>query len=71
MSHVTENKNKKQHQALQPYHSPHLLIFGALRELTAGGTGTNPESSPPTPPKPPNPNKPPKPPTGQDKKQRI
>lgn len=22
-----------------PYHSPHLLVYGSLGELTAGGTG--------------------------------
>ena len=59
MSQVTDNKNKKQQKPLQPYQSPHLLIFGALRDLTAGGSGTSAE---PGPPKPPNPKKPPKPP---------
>jgi len=72
MSQVTDDKNKKQQKSLQPYHSPHLVIFGALRDLTAGGTGTKLESSGGGPPKDPNPNKPPdttKPP--QSKKERI
>ena len=58
MSQVTGNKNKKQQKSLQPYQSPHLLIFGTLRDLTAGGSGTSAE---PGSTKPPNPNKPPKP----------
>ena len=73
MSQVTDDKNKKQQKSLQPYQSPHLLIFGALRDLTAGGSFGNAESSPPGGGSPPGkgpPPKPDKPPTGQDKRQR-
>lgn len=29
---------------LRPYHAPHLLEYGAIRELTASGTGSQMEN---------------------------
>jgi hypothetical protein len=29
----------------RPYHVPHLLVYGAMRELTAGGSGQAAENS--------------------------
>lgn len=43
-------KDKKNEQmaltSLRTYHSPHLLVFGSIQNLTAGGSGPTLETNP-------------------------
>ena len=46
MSQVKENKKKKQQTSRRFYKTPHLQAYGTVKDLTASGTGTKPESDP-------------------------
>ena len=52
MFQVTEEKKNKDQESRRSYNAPHLIVFGALRDLTAGGSGTLQETGggPPKPP---------------------
>ncbi len=39
-------------ERLRPYHRPRMLVYGALNDLTAGGSGNSKEDNPGTPDKP-------------------
>lgn len=40
MVHITEDQKKVMQQSnLRPYHRPRLFVYGAVRNLTAGGSG--------------------------------
>lgn len=45
---MTSNTNRadssRDGEVIRPYHRPHLLVYGALRDLTAGGTGMKAEA---------------------------
>ena len=40
MPHTTDNQKKKEQKTLRPYQTPQLLVYGAVKDLTAGGTGS-------------------------------
>jgi len=44
MSQAIEEKKHKDQECRRTYNSPHLIVFGALRDLTASGSGTLPEA---------------------------
>lgn len=44
MTHQADNQNNPARQPSgRPYHSPRLLAYGAIRELTLGGVGSTQE----------------------------
>jgi hypothetical protein len=45
MMHKSDEKNKSMKPVVAPtYQSPRLTVYGAIRDLTAGGSGSQPES---------------------------
>jgi hypothetical protein len=47
MKHLTEDQEKQvQASRKRPYHSPRLSVYGAVRQLTNGGTGADTEPNP-------------------------
>jgi hypothetical protein len=40
MSQVTEDTKKTQQESRRPYQAPQLLVYGAVKDFTAGGTGS-------------------------------
>ena len=45
MNDATNNAQKQEKKPVRrAYHKPHLQVYGAVRELTAAGTGAQPES---------------------------
>jgi len=43
MSHVTDDTKKTQQKSRRHYKEPHLIVYGAVKDLTAGGSGKNSE----------------------------
>jgi len=43
MSQVKDDKKKMQQKPRRSYQKPHLLVYGAVKELTAGGGGSTVE----------------------------
>lgn len=40
MKHLTEDHEQQvQHSKARPYNPPRLLVYGAVREITSGGSG--------------------------------
>jgi hypothetical protein len=55
MKHLTEDQEQQvQSSSRRPYHSPRLSVYGAVRELTNGGTGNQTEPNPGSGNQPPN-----------------
>jgi hypothetical protein len=46
MSQKMDEKKKMKKNSRRTYQVPNLIIYGALRDLTAAGTGTTPEPKP-------------------------
>jgi hypothetical protein len=49
MAHLIERQKQQTQQSnTRPYQAPRLFVYGAMRQLTAGGTGTQNESQSPS-----------------------
>jgi hypothetical protein len=46
MSQIKDDTKKMKQNFRRPYQVPHLIIYGALRNLTAAGSAGNPEQNP-------------------------
>ena len=45
---TTDQKPEARQPNVRPYHTPRLFVYGAMRELTAGGTGIAAEQGSPS-----------------------
>ena len=44
MSQVKDDKKKIEQKARRPYQKPELLVYGTVKDLTAGGSGNAQEN---------------------------